>query len=73
MGTKEALRCYWETRPNIKGEQHAPTRNNQRPKYMRKKKEKKKRKILSFRILAVIVRYGPHLMIVMIFVTQNNF
>ena len=25
------------------------------------------------RILAVIVRYGPHLMIVMLFVTQNNF
>ena len=25
------------------------------------------------RILAVIGRYGPHLMIVMIFVTQNNF
>ena len=26
-----------------------------------------------FRISAVIGRYGPHLMIVMIFVTQNNF
>ena len=28
---------------------------------------------LLLRILAVIGRYGPHLMIVMIFVTQNNF
>ena len=27
---------------------------------------------LLWRILAVIGRYGPHLMIVMIFVTQNN-
>ena len=25
------------------------------------------------RVLAVMARYGPHLMIVMIFVTQNNF
>ena len=28
---------------------------------------------LLLRILAVMGRYGPHLMIVMIFVTQNNF
>ena len=28
---------------------------------------------LLLRISAVIGRYGPHLMIVMIFVTQNNF
>ena len=28
---------------------------------------------LLLQILAVIGRYGPHLMIVMIFVTQNNF
>ena len=28
---------------------------------------------LSLRISAVIGRYGPHLMIVMIFVTHNNF
>ena len=28
---------------------------------------------LLLRILAVIGRYGPHLIIVMIFVTQNNF
>ena len=43
-----------------------PTRNNQRQKYMMKKTH------LLLRILAVIGRYGPHLMIV-IFVTQNNF
>ena len=30
-------------------------------------------KNLLLQILAVIGRYGPHLMIVMIFVTQNNF
>ena len=28
---------------------------------------------LLLRVLAVISRFGPHLMIVMIFVTQNNF
>jgi len=40
----------------------------------RKKEEKKKKEYhLLLRILAVIGRYGSHLMIVMIFVTQNNF
>ena len=33
----------------------------------------KKEQHFLLRILAVIGRYGPHLMIVMIFVTQNNF
>ena len=58
----------WETRLNVKG-QHEPTRNdNQKQKYMEKKPH------LLLRILAVIDRYGrSHLMIVMIFVTQNNF
>ena len=42
-----------------------PTRNNQRQKYMKKTH-------LLLRISAVIGRYRPHLMIVMIFVTQNN-
>ena len=40
--------------------------------YEEKKKKRKKTHFL-LRILAVIGRYGPHLMIVMIFVTQNNF
>ena len=39
--------------------------------YGEKKPEKNPHFLL--RILAVIGRYGPHLMIVMIFVTQNNF
>ena len=43
-----------------------PTRNNQRQKYMGKNR-------LLLRILAVIGRFGPHLTIVMILVTQNNF
>ena len=64
---RKRSRCYWKTRSNVKG-QHAPTRNNQRQKYMEKNH-------ILLRILAVIGRYGPHLMIVMIFVTQieNNF
>ena len=38
-------------------------------------RREKKKKTLLVGILAVIGRYGPHLMIVnvMIFVTQNNF
>ena len=43
-----------------------PARNNQRQKYI-------KQNHLLLRISAVIGRCGPHLMIVMIFVTQNNF
>ena len=55
-----------KTRSNVKG-QHALTRtDNQRQKYM-------KNPHLLLRILAVIGRYGSHLMIVMIFVTKNNF
>ena len=65
LALRKCSRCYWETRSNVKG-QHVPTRNNQRQKYM-------KETHLFLQILAVIGRYGPHLMIVMIFVTQNNF
>ena len=43
-----------------------PTRNNQRQKYMEKNH-------LLLGISAVIGRYRPHLMIVVIFVIQNNF
>ena len=44
-----------------------PTRtDNQRQKYTEKTH-------LLLRILVVIGRFGPHLTIVMIFVTQNNF
>ena len=83
---RKRSRCYWQTRSNVKG-QHVPTRNNQRQKCMRKtkrKKEKEKKQKnkqkktnktthLLLRILAVIGRYGPHLIILMLFVTQNNF
>ena len=63
---RKRSRCYWETRSNVKG-QHVPTRtDNQRQKYMKKTH-------LLLRIFAVIGRYGPHFMIVMISVTQNNF
>ncbi len=66
IGIRKRSHCYWETRSNVKG-QHEPTRtDNQRQKYMNKIH-------LLLRILAVIGRYGSHLMIVMIFVTQNNF
>ena len=37
------------------------------------KKQQQQKPHLLLRILAVIGRYGPHLMIEMIFVTQNNF
>ena len=63
---EKCSRCYWETRSKVKG-QHAPPGNNQRQKYIRRKQ------ITFLRILVVIGRYGPHLMTVMIFVTQNNF
>ena len=45
------------------------TQNSQ--KYM--KKTNKQKTHLLLQILAVISRYGPHLMIVMIVVTQYNF
>ena len=62
IGTKEAFTLLLE-----KKGQHAPTQtDNQRQKYMKKTH-------LLLRIFAVISRYGSHLMIVMIFVTQNNF
>ena len=61
---RKSSRCYWETRSNVKG-QYAPTRtDNQRQKYMKKIH-------LLLRILAVIGRYGSHLLIVMIFVPQK--
>ena len=63
---RKRSRCYWGTRSNVKG-QHAPTRNNQRQKIYIYKTH------LLLRILAVIGRYGPHLMIAMRFVTPNNF
>ena len=63
---RKRSRCYWETRSNVKG-QYAPTRtDNQRQKYMKKTH-------ILLRILAVIGRFGSHLMIVMIFVTKSNF
>ena len=70
IGKRKRSHCYWETRSNVKG-QHAPTRTDKADKIM-KIYEKNH---LLLRISAVIGRYGPHLMIVMIFVTQieNNF
>ena len=69
LALRKRSRCYWKTRTNVKG-QHALTgssgTDNQRQKYMKKNH-------LLLQILAVIGRYGSHLMIVMIFVTQNNF
>ena len=64
---RKRSRCFWEARSNVKGK-HAPTQtDNQRQKYMKK--------TLTFccGFLAVIGRYGSHLMIVMVFLTQNNF
>ena len=64
IGTKEALTLF--LRNYVKG-QHAPTQtNNQREKYMKKTH-------ILLRVLAVISRYTSHLMIVMIFLSQNNF
>ena len=72
---RKRSRCYWETRLNVKG-QHAPTVTDNQRQNMKKKKKKKKRKKSPF--VADFgcnwqIRYGSHLMIVMIFVTQNNF
>ena len=66
IGIRERSHWYWETRSNVKGQQEPTRTDNQRQKYMNKIH-------LLLRILAVIGRYGSHLMIVMIFVTQNNF
>ena len=65
IGIRKRSRCYWETRSNVKG-QHEPTGTDNQTKINEKTH-------LLLRILAVIGRYGSHLMIVMIFVTQNNF
>ena len=68
---RKRSRCYWKTRSNVKG-QHAPTQtDNQRQQQQQQQNENEKNSHL--RILAVIGRYGSHLMIMMIFVTQNNF
>ena len=63
---RKRSRCYWEIRSNVKG-QNTPSPNNQKLKYNYEKIH------LLLRILAVIGRYEPHLMIVIIFVTENNF
>ena len=60
---RKRWRCYWETR-----RQRATCADSNR----QSKKNIWKKNHLLLRILAVIGRYGPHLMIVMIFVTQNN-
>ena len=57
---RKRSRRYWETRSNIKGQHDAPTKIYDKTN-------------LLLQILPVIGRYGPHLMIVMIFVTPNNF
>ena len=46
---------------------------NSPPTPLHEKNKTNKKTYLLLRILAVIGRFGPHLMIVMIFVTQNNF
>ena len=66
IGIRKHSQCYWETRSTIKGQQEPTRTDNQSQKYMKKNR-------LLLWILAVISRYGSHLMIVMIFVTQNNF
>ena len=66
IGIRKRSQYYWETRSNVKG-QHEPTRtDNQRQKIYEKTH-------LLLQILALIGRYGSHLMTVMIFVTENNF
>ena len=67
--------CYWETRSNVKGQHgYMHPLETIKDKHIYKEREKEK-KTLLVGILAVIGRYGPHLMIVnvMIIVTQNNF
>ena len=60
---RKRSRCYLETRSNVKRQHELAIKD--------KIYEEKKTHLLLW-ILAVIGRYGPHLMIV-IFVTQNNF
>ena len=60
---RKRWRCYWETR-----RQRATCADSNR----QSKKNIWKKNHLLLLILAVIGRYGSHLMIVMLFVTQNN-
>ena len=69
IGIRKRSHRYLETRSNVKRQHELTRTDNQRQKYI----EKKKKNHLLLRISAVIGRYGSHLMIVMIFVTQNNF
>ena len=69
---RKRSRCYWKTRSNVKG-QHAANRTDKKVKKSEEKKRRKEKNHLLLRILPVISRYGSHLMIVIIFVTQNNF
>ena len=62
LALRKRSRCFWETRS--KGNMHQLE--------LTKTKIYEKTNIL-LRILAEISRYGSHLMIVMIFLTQNNF
>ena len=67
IGIRKRSHCYLGQ--TSKGNTDEPVRtDNQKQKYMMEKKNH-----ILLRILAVIGRYGSHLMIVRIFVTQNNF
>ena len=60
------------SRLEVKKQNYKKQNKNKKTKIYEKKQNKKTPHLL-LRILAVIGRYGSHLMIVMIFVTQNNF
>ena len=69
IGTKEASRCYWENKSNrSKSNMHRLSRTDTESKWQVIIILWRKNHLL-LRISAVIGRYVPHLMIVMIFVT----
>ena len=67
---RKRSRCYWETSQTSKGNM---SKGNMRLLELTIKDKKIWKTHLLLRILAVIGRYGSHLMIVRIFLTSNNF
>ena len=75
IGTKEAFTssCYWETGSNIKLTERATCTDSNRHWIKDKNIWRNNNNHLLLWILAVFGRYGSHLLMVVIFLTQNNF
>ena len=72
ISTKEMFTLLHLQGKKVKCQWQATCADSKQSNFPRQKYNMKKTHLL-LQILAVISRYGSHLMIVMIFVTQNNF